>query len=387
MKLYFLFVLSIVLFISCSSEKENDIPIIDIAKVIEKEISLSDIVEDIDYVSLSNDVLFGDIVSIELTDSLIFLTAERDGLMVFYSNGKLKSHIGKKGKGPGEYKYATNFTLDINNSTVYILNSTSRNILKYSFNGDFLEGISLRDMDNYFNEIIFSNKHLFLFEGINGGYGKYDWVKINTTGNVINKKINCIKEFPSYHQCCCNKQEAFHDTFYYWNQLNDTIFEISNGQYKAAFLFAQGEFRFPRQRIKEFPMKYFFPREIFFTKKYIFLGYGYQYQSFTALYVKSENKLYAVNKTNNMKLWRGPGIINDFDSGLPLIPLSYYRNEKDKEFIVGKVDPFQLKALVASEAFKNSTPKYPEKKKDLEKLAMSLKENDNPVLMVVKLKE
>ena len=32
-------------------------------------------------------------------------------------------------------------------------------------------------------------------------------------------------------------------------------------------------------------------------------------------------------------------------------------------------------------------PKYPEKKKQLEKLANSLNENDNPVLMLVKLKE
>ncbi|MCF6357444.1 MAG: hypothetical protein L3J54_06505 [Draconibacterium sp.] len=42
---------------------------------------------------------------------------------------------------------------------------------------------------------------------------------------------------------------------------------------------------------------------------------------------------------------------------------------------------------VNSEAFKNSTPLYPEKKKALEKLANNLNENNNPVLMLVKLKE
>jgi hypothetical protein len=46
----------------------------------------------------------------------------------------------------------------------------------------------------------------------------------------------------------------------------------------------------------------------------------------------------------------------------------------------------QLKAHVASESFKNSTPKYPEKKRELEKLAVSLKETDNPVLVLVKMK-
>ena len=46
-----------------------------------------------------------------------------------------------------------------------------------------------------------------------------------------------------------------------------------------------------------------------------------------------------------------------------------------------------LKSYVASDAFKSSSPKYPEKKKKLEQLANSLDENDNPVLMLVKLKE
>ncbi len=48
---------------------------------------------------------------------------------------------------------------------------------------------------------------------------------------------------------------------------------------------------------------------------------------------------------------------------------------------------YELKQYVESDAFKNSTPKYPEKKKQLEQLANSLNENDNPVLMLVKLKE
>jgi len=36
--------------------------------------------------------------------------------------------------------------------------------------------------------------------------------------------------------------------------------------------------------------------------------------------------------------------------------------------------------------FKNSTPKYPEKKKELATLADSLKETDNPVLIMLRLK-
>jgi len=55
--------------------------------------------------------------------------------------------------------------------------------------------------------------------------------------------------------------------------------------------------------------------------------------------------------------------------------------------LISWIDTIKVKAHVGSEAFKNSTPKYPEKKKELEKLANSLKEAENPVLMLVKLKK
>ena len=79
-------------------------------------------------------------------------------------------------------------------------------------------------------------------------------------------------------------------------------------------------------------------------------------------------------------------IFNDFDGGLPLKSVFYY-SDNISEYIAAYIFPFELKAHVASDEFKTSTPKYPEKKKQLEQLAKSLDENDNPVLMLVKLKE
>jgi hypothetical protein len=51
------------------------------------------------------------------------------------------------------------------------------------------------------------------------------------------------------------------------------------------------------------------------------------------------------------------------------------------------LSPYQIKAHIGTETFINSSPKHPEKKKELEKLANSLKETDNPVLMLVRLKQ
>ena len=77
------------------------------------------------------------------------------------------------------------------------------------------------------------------------------------------------------------------------------------------------------------------------------------------------------------------GIINDMDGG----PNIWFKTTKDDHTIISWINAYELKSYVASDAFKNSIPKYPEKKKELEKLANSLSENDNPVLMLIKLKE
>jgi hypothetical protein len=371
--------------ISCSADKSHEIPIINPGNIAFKKISVSEIAREITYIPLNNNFLFGSIVSVELTDSLIFITPALGTLFVYDYNGHFIRRIGKQGRGPGEYTYANKFTLDRKNKTVYIL--SDQRLLKYSFNGDFLETIELKIDIKIFSRIVYTNGKLVLFEGINQGEGKYDWVVLDIFGNILFEKFNAIENFPSDHYCCGNKQEAFNNTFYYWNQINDTIFKISDEKYEPAFIFTQGNFRFPKQKIKEIYCEYFFPRIVFFTKDYLFFAYIYQYQNYTGIYVKSENQFYYVNVTEDWNFIKGPGIVNDFDSGVPLIPLSYYRDKQDKEYLIGEVNPFQLKAHVASDVFKNSTPHYPEKKKELEKLANSLNENDNPVLMLVKLKD
>ncbi|NMB52333.1 MAG: hypothetical protein GX999_08410, partial [Bacteroidales bacterium] len=49
-------------------------------------------------------------------------------------------------------------------------------------------------------------------------------------------------------------------------------------------------------------------------------------------------------------------------------------------------DANHLKEYVSSDEFKNINPKYPEKKKKLEKFANGLNEFDNPVLMFLTLR-
>jgi hypothetical protein len=71
---------------------------------------------------------------------------------------------------------------------------------------------------------------------------------------------------------------------------------------------------------------------------------------------------------------------------MPFLPKAYYE-EDGREYMLGLVYPFQIKDLVSSDKFITTTTQYPEKQKDLKKMADSLKETDNPVLMIVRFKK
>ena len=82
-----------------------------------------------------------------------------------------------------------------------------------------------------------------------------------------------------------------------------------------------------------------------------------------------------------------PNLINDLDDGMPFGRDINYYNDNKGEYLVQLITPFDLKAHIATNEFKNGKYKYPEKKKELEKLALRLQETENPVLMIVKLKK
>lgn len=76
------------------------------------------------------------------------------------------------------------------------------------------------------------------------------------------------------------------------------------------------------------------------------------------------------------------GLYNDIDNGPRFLP----QKQINDSTMVMWIESKQLKEHIASDDFKNDSPKYPEKKKELETFANSLSEFDNPVLMFVTFK-
>jgi len=375
---------------SCKTTKKPDVIIIDPVNAVEREVKLSNFTDHITYIPLESEVIFNNPFSIITTKDHFVLSTFPSNILVFTRSGDFISEIGKVGKGPGEYLFPKHLTYDQNEGLIYIYDN--KRILKYDLSGNFINELKLEKFNSGFHDLNLHNEKIYLAGGIHFGNAIYDWIIIDNSLNLRSYKLNHIGSFGAMGDGTIISEGrggffSYSGDIYFWNSFNDTIFSIEPNSYKPAIVFEPGIFKHPHQPILFADRsKYFSPRTIFGTNNFLFLSYVLDSYQYTAFFDKNDRNFKIINKSTNLNISDMPGIKNDLDDG-PDFPPMYYFQENGEEYLLGWLHAFKFKAHVESEAFKNSTPKYPEKKKAIEELALRLDENDNPVLMLVKLKE
>ncbi len=91
----------------------------------------------------SNDCFIGRIDELQVFDGYIYVLDQNiaKSLFVFDMEGHFIRKIGGLGKGPGEYIQPTDFTLDIENRFIYLLDRSNR-VHKYQFDGTYINTIT-----------------------------------------------------------------------------------------------------------------------------------------------------------------------------------------------------------------------------------------------------
>jgi hypothetical protein len=244
------------------------------------------------------------------------------------------------------------------------------------------DGFGLSDVE-YFGS------SLFLAQAINMGHGDHDWLIIDTVGNKITEKDNPYTEFKG-RVGGMSTLSKINNRLLYWDNFKDTVFHIyPDFTYSPVCVLSKGEHKFPMTTEGYNPVDVFFKnisgymllQTLLETRQFFILEYELNETTNLALINKKSGVSTMINLIDSEN-----GIINDLDNGLPFVPEKYFEIGNEN-YLAAFIQPFELKKHVTSDKFKNSTPKYPEKKKELKQLANSLDENDNPVLMLVKLKE
>ena len=358
----------------------------------EVEISLAEIADDISYIPLDNQFPIGIIYSYKIINDFIYAAIKDVGVVRFTNTGKLDKKFGKIGLGPGEYVYCLRFAVDEKSGTVYVMDHNISDIEVYNNQGKHIRNLTLPvDKEGFkFSDIEYFNKSLVVAQYINMGHGDYNWIVLDTLGNRITEKANPYTIFNGRMGGVGGLQK-YNEFIVYWDQSKDTVFHISaDSNYNPVCIFSPGEHRLPMTTegcnppmafINKMGDDYLLANSFLETKNFFIYNYTFHKNQNLALINKMKREIKSLTLTKE-----NGGITNNIDNGLAFTPETYILQNKE-EYLISRIQPFELKAHLQSDAFKTSTPLFPEKKKALEQLANSLNENDNPVLMLVKLKD
>lgn len=370
--------------------------IVDIKSGIEnrKEVYVSAITDNIQYLPLetTNDNLISYIHTIKITSEFIFVrTFNPIALYRFARNGKFLNKIGTLGRGPNEYSYMAGFGVNEQENEVYLYALEPSRILVYNFDGVFKGKLTWQpneEPDNFSDcacDIEFLSDNNFIIMNSNGrGNTPFNYKIFSKKNTLITKAIQPLQFQMRGAFGTANEFSYFKindNLFVKENLLNDTLYLVSPTlEFIPQYIFKAGKYSCPvkfRQEFMSFmernDLKYFQPKYIFDCNNSLIFFFIFNKKEFSGYYNKETNETYTFDSK---------GLLNDIDGGIYYKPIYQNNNE-----LVGYINAMELISYINSIEFKNSVPKYPERKKELEKLVDSLNVNDNPVLMLVKLKE
>ena len=381
-------------FISCNnSDKSKTIEIIDLVIAYEnrQKINLSDIVESIEYVQLSNkDSLIGIVPRVFVDSQYVVVIAFKQQFLFSRKTGAFIRQVGYMGRGPNGYRN-TKFNLPFNESKKSIYaNSWNRGIVEYSINGKANRILKKISNEGRLNSFAWLNDSVYVAHVKNFiGNEKTKLVFFNINNDEYSTFPNSdfFEKNPKMYRSWAEKEGWF---YRYNNKLfikelfNDTIFEIRNRQMFAKFEFYSGKFKpssFRRNFITKDEMKnYHLVENIFESSGFIFFTLNYRNELRSGLYYKrkkvafvSDSKISYMPANNTLCF----GLTNDIDNFIQFCP--QYKNSNNE--LIAFVEAYKVVSW-----FKNNPEKTINLPPHLQKLK-DIKETDNPIVMIAKLKE
>ncbi len=396
-----LLILAIMVFCSCGNRKSDDSDnasnVLQINLLSEPGPSvqkLSELAENVEYIPLqtTESSLMGNIrrkiVNINKRIYIINLEGiSKQSILCFNMDGKFLFKVEKTGRGPEEYKGISDFDVSSDNNVLAILSSLNHKLLFYRISDSgfaFQRSVTLKDPYPYRISMVPETKNAFLAIPPWRGTEPTLSLLINSSGDTIHFKPNCYK----YNNVRETSYMALNEMLVYSignatcfkEEFSDTVFfvDIKNNSFKPwVILNSHGTLSTPEIRggaeSDEKHSNYI--ANVFETSRYVFCYY------FSSGPTRNRF-LYDRVSSTKYKLDIETGLKDDLTGG-PDFNIEFLNNYCSGGKLFSFVEAITLKKYVAGEDFKNVHVSDPEKKNEIKKLADSLNETDNPVLIVV----
>ena len=372
-------------------------------------LNLSDYVKDIRYIPLeTNDsVLLREIKSLIYEDEkIMLLDRNSSNCWVFDNNGDFFRKIGQKGQGPNEYIVISQIFF---NEGLIFLNATPHMLLVYDMNGNFIKKVerpnNLRDL-SVINSLQMLNSNVFLADNVS-----YELIyrpqmlliEVNDdTSKIVKTFVDPIKiekEFEGYSLGEATCFHRFNDNIRFHRGSNcDTIYTIGKDlEIKDAFIFNFGKYKPTMDFIvsgrkgRDRNIDPITVDLILESSNYLFIKFGFYrnapepflyWRHFTQRKIEVPNSsvlgLYEKN-TGKLNLMKQPikgelGFCNDVDGCAVIWP----------QYISTKGE---IVTSITADAFLDFYDKIDNPSSELIELAEKINPDDNPIIIVAKLKE
>lgn len=348
---------------------------INLAKAISespKEIMLNELASDIRYVPLetTDDCLMNNEFYIMQYTGEDIITS---GIFHFDKNGKFLNKIGSKGQGPEEYLQGLFAFGDWKNKLLYVQNWTT--LTCYGFDGTFVRSVPTPQLNMgaaglfdenhilYSNDIYYADKanpiQLYMVDSQNG--------------KTVSKWRGHLEENKKYGMILTSRDFMYNydNSLFYKPALENVIFKIlSPKKRQLVYKFDCSGKDIDVSADEVDPKKRFQFLSVYWAKEtaqYLFVNYGMKNISHLGIYDK-EKKTFT-NVTIKDNLAGGYDIHPAWTSDDNHLLMVYYAG-----------------GLLQDKEKRYSTGLLPERKKELDELLKNIKEDDNPVVILVTLK-
>ena len=349
--------------------------VINLAKAISespKEIMLNELASDIRYVPLetTDDCLMNNEFYIMQYTGEDIITS---GIFHFDKNGKFLNKIGSKGQCPEEYLQGLFAFGDWKNKLLYVQNWTT--LTCYGFDGTFVRSVPTPQLNMgaaglfdenhilYSNDIYYADKanpiQLYMVDSQNG--------------KTVSKWRGHLEENKKYGMILTSRDFMYNydNSLFYKPALENVIFKIlSPKKRQLVYKFDCSGKDIDVSADEVDPKKRFQFLSVYWAKEtaqYLFVNYGMKNISRLGIYDK-EKKTFT-NVTIKANLAGGYDIHPAWTSDDNHLLMVYYAG-----------------GLLQDKEKRYSTGLLPERKKELDELLKNIKEDDNPVVILVTLK-
>lgn len=389
------YVLILLLFSSCNEDAKHRIIEYDIKDYIHKDsaVYLGDIAIEVDYIKLeTNDSSYiGKIHQLDKNGSDLFVLDRHYKITHFNDKGDFVNTIGGIGEGPGEFIEPIAFALFPKKKIIAVWDIAKQTILLFNYNAEYISEFRVSNFALKIENLADSLVAVAIpFPEIVGN--EYYGISIfNLKGDLINRVINRKEEISNRNFDNTSPIEGRQflkksgDKVKYWEMGNDTVYTISlDGSVKREYLICNSTLNRTNssEDITENSIWY---GKILDTESYLFISPCVLNNEVKSLMVKkSDGNGYniMVNNDLNKSLQLQTGIINNIDGGWPINPINITSSGNIYAIFFGH----ELKTQLETGMFKNQEILNSSKRRELDSLLSISDVYDNPIVMLVTLK-